>query len=149
MTTGNLYATTRKMARAVDPITSHIAADRLARSGRLRAIQAQVYEALRQFPDLTARELARAMVDAEPGARCQCCGHAKAEASLYDSCHKRLPELAEMGLIYQAGRRECDVSGELAQTWRTRATDEERGATAQGPAPLRPQGQETGKDGQI
>lgn len=106
----------KAMSRAVDPLTSHLAAHRLVKSGRLREKQVAILEAVRKHPGLTARELARKMVE-DDGSCCKTCGHSMKEHGYYDDAHKRLPELLAEGMVVKAGRRVCAVSGEVVETW--------------------------------
>jgi len=89
------------LARSTDPETSHMAAKALQVSiGRL---QRRVLQLIQEHPDRTARELERI---------------AEAFMSPADTVHKRLSELREMGKIVSRHRRQCSVTGRIAQTWR-------------------------------
>jgi hypothetical protein len=87
------------IARASDPLSSHVAATEVTRSGR-RALQtAEVLRLLKMHPGTTSRELAaRTYLDRYVAAR-------------------RLPEMIEGRLVRQGEARICAESGRLAVTW--------------------------------
>ena len=85
-------------ARATDPLTSHLAADRLAKSGKLREQQRQVLDALTRWPGSTAVELAT---------------NSGLDRYLVS---RRLPELVPQWA--RRGRpRVCTVAGTAQGTW--------------------------------
>jgi hypothetical protein len=86
-------------ARKTDPISSHLAADELERSGRLNVQQALALAAVRKCPGRSSRELGRL----SPLDRYQLA--------------RRLPELETLGLVKRGMVRECGVSRRLALTW--------------------------------
>jgi len=88
------------MSRSTDPASSYDAADELVKSGRLKAQQAEVLEAVRRLPGRTSREL----------------GLLSAFLDRYDFA-RRLPELEEAGLIERGEIRECTVGTRTALTW--------------------------------
>jgi hypothetical protein len=92
------------LARAGDPVTSHIAADKLKESGKWRGQKGIVLTWMREHKideahSLTASEMAR-----ESGIR-------------HPVCHKRLPDLESAGWVRKCGKRICKVTGELCCTW--------------------------------
>jgi predicted transcriptional regulator len=88
-----------RLARRRDPSTSHTAAARLRESGKLRAQQQQVLDALIRWPGSTAVELATASgIDRYVVSR-------------------RLPELATPGLVRRHTPRLCRVNGTPQTTW--------------------------------
>lgn len=86
-------------ARNTDPITSHLAAEHITKTGARAYQQAQVAAAVRSFPGRTSFELAMAsQIDRYTVAR-------------------RLPECETAGLVKREGVRKCGISGRLALTW--------------------------------
>lgn len=89
-----------RIARAVDPRTSHEAAAEVTRSGRRDRQAAQCLDAVRTWPGRTSMELARlARLDRYVVAR-------------------RLPELRDAGYVVSEAARKCEVTGRSAMTWR-------------------------------
>lgn len=89
-------------ARATDPVTSHIAAEEVTKSGLRGRQQKEVYEALRKFPGRTSAELAVvACLDRHAVAR-------------------RLPELKKAGFATydEEERRLCWVTNRPCVVWR-------------------------------
>ena len=86
-------------ARKSDPITSHEADKRIKKTGKVHMWRLKVLEALIDYPDLTARELSIA------------------SGLPHEMVHKRLPELADRGLVKRTGRRTCTHSGYVAAMW--------------------------------
>ena len=85
-------------ARRSDPETSHVAAERIERSGRLRQQQAQVLDALTRWPGSTAVELSKASgIDRYVVSR-------------------RLPELVPKW-VRRGKPRACTVAGTAQTTW--------------------------------
>ena len=107
MMQGDLFTirTTRKRAytetpraRNSDPAPSHAAAERLKKSGRLRAQQQTVLDALTRWPGSTAVELAKASgIDRYVVSR-------------------RLPELVPLW-VHRGRPRVCTVAGTAQTTW--------------------------------
>ena len=87
------------MQRTSDPDTSYLAAEFMARSGKLRADRALALEAVRRYPHRTASELEDAMGVPDGKIR------------------KRLAELAKKELAVASGRKKCGVTGRRCQTW--------------------------------
>ncbi len=88
------------IAAAADPVTSHIAAREITKSGLRAKQKLNVLEACNQYPDLTSAELAQTIKwDRYMVAR-------------------RLPDLMHDGLVEQGPSRPCRVSGRPAVTWR-------------------------------
>ena len=88
-------------SRSSDPASSKMAAAEMERSGALGKQRQQVLEALRVHGPCTSAELAfRASLDRHAVAR-------------------RLPELREMGLVFQGPIRNCSV-GRPAVEWGVR-----------------------------
>jgi transcription initiation factor IIE alpha subunit len=71
-------------------------------SKNLGAKQKQVLDALRFFPDATNAEIAAHM------------------AFSVNRITPRILELREMGLVFDAGRRRCKVTGGTAHAWRAK-----------------------------
>lgn len=89
----------RNIARRGDPVTSHLAAEKITRSGR-RAIQRQAVLALVQkYPGCTSLELAR---------------HSGMDRYI---CARRLPELESAGAVRKSGQKVCSVGQRPAVTW--------------------------------
>lgn len=87
------------LARATDPVTSHLAAAEVEGSGARDAQQRQAARAVRDFPGHTSHELAQASgMDRYALAR-------------------RLGEVEARGLIRRGDLRRCAVSGRLVLTW--------------------------------
>lgn len=85
-------------ARATDPETSHLAASHMIRTGRIKAQQERVYQAVKSSPGRTALELDRQFgTDRVFG--------------------RRLSELERMGLVRKDTPRRCEVGGRLACVW--------------------------------
>lgn len=79
-------------ARRRDPLTSHLAAERLDATRQTNLL----YEYICKHPGLTAGEL-----EQQTGAK----------------AHKRCPELRARGLVKNGLARVCSVSGFMAMTW--------------------------------
>lgn len=99
------------LARAGDPVTSHIAAEKLKDSGKWRGQKMRVLTWMRENKindgtDLTASEMARDSGIPHP------------------TCHKRLPDLEDAGWVVKCRKRVCRVTGELCWTWRLRTPEE-------------------------
>lgn len=90
-------------ARGTDPESSHLAAEKMARTGK-RAKQIEcVAEAVRLYPALTAAELA------------QMCG-ADYGMDRY-AFSRRLADAATAGLVLKAEQRRCSVTCNTSLTW--------------------------------
>lgn len=89
-----------RLARRSDPSTSHTAAEQLSASGRLRAQQQQVLDALIRWPGSTAVELAT---------------NSGLDRYLVS---RRLPDLAKLGKVRRMAPRTCRVNGTAQTTWR-------------------------------
>lgn len=88
------------IAANVDPLSSHLAAQEITRSGRRGAQKRAVLEALKAAPERTSAELARfAGLDRYAVAR-------------------RLPDLAHDGFAEQGPMRKCRITGRPAVTWK-------------------------------
>lgn len=100
MTQQRLFALDgRPIARASDPVSSHLAAAEITANGTRAAQAAEVLRLLRLHPGTTSRELSRlTYVDRYVAAR-------------------RLPELTATGQVRRGDLRPCCVSGRLAVTW--------------------------------
>jgi hypothetical protein len=87
-------------ARNSDPITSHLAAEEITRSGLRGNQQRQCAEAVKQFPGHTCRELAA--LSRIPN----------------EVLHKRLKECVTAGAIYHSAEpRECTVTRRKAMVY--------------------------------
>lgn len=95
------FANRAPIAANVDPISSHLAAAEITRSGLRGAQKQKVLAALRNAPGRTSAELA-----------------ALAGLERY-LVARRLPDLMHDGLVKQAEIRNCRVTGRRAVTWRT------------------------------
>ena len=89
----------RALARAADPLTSHQAADHMAKSGRLGQMMARTLHLLREYPGRTAAELERIACVADGRYR------------------KRLNDLRLAGRARKGDSRKCRVTGRKAATW--------------------------------
>lgn len=87
---------TRGMHRRSDPVTSREAAKEAICSGRAATQRGVILEAVRSHPGCTSAELA------------QLTRHAVA---------RRLPELAQQGLVRRGESRICRANGTKAVTW--------------------------------
>ena len=87
------------MAHKMDPVTSYVAGERFARSGKLKGQTLLVLLALRKWPNKTSAELARlAGLDRYAVAR-------------------RLPNLAARGLAVRGSSRRCSVTHSECIAW--------------------------------
>lgn len=89
---------TNPIARASDPVTSHLAAEHVTQSGIRSRQQHAVLAIVKLYPGRTSQELARYGIDRYALAR-------------------RLPELDDAGLVRRGEMRRCSVSGRQALTW--------------------------------
>lgn len=87
------------LARSTDPVTSHIAADRLRKSGSIAPQVAETIAAVRAFPGRTTHELS---VDAR--------------MDRYVLA-KRVSVAERMGLIQRGAKRPCSITGFPAEPW--------------------------------
>ena len=78
------------MARRTDPTSSHAAADRLERSGRLKESQREVLDWLRLYPARTSRTMAKLIAG----------GDEVKFLTVYDRLKKRLPDLRNKGFAW-------------------------------------------------
>lgn len=86
-------------ARNTDPSTSHLAAAHMVNSGALHHQQGRALEAVKSHPGFTSNELSRVT------------GICRFELA------RRLPEVAEAGLVIRGAPRRCTISGRQACTW--------------------------------
>lgn len=86
-------------ARATDPSTSHEAARHVVESGLQEDQQAVALSAVKRASGLTSNELAHRM-----------------QLDRY-MLARRLPELAEAGLVWRGPKKPCEVSRRSACTW--------------------------------
>lgn len=94
------FANREPIAANVDPVTSHLAAAEITRSG-LRASQKRaVLNAVARFPNRTSAELA---------------GATRLDRYLVA---RRLPDLRQDGFVEQGEIRICRVTGHKAVTWK-------------------------------
>jgi hypothetical protein len=92
------------VAHRADPVTSYLAGERFARSGKLKGQTLLVLLALRKWPGRSSAELARlAGLDRYAVAR-------------------RLPNLAARGLAVRGPARRCSVTHSPCITWRPAAS---------------------------
>lgn len=87
------------IARASDPLSSHLAADHITKTGGRAHQQNQAAEAVKQFPGRTSFELAM---------RTGLCRFALA---------RRLPECETAGRVRKGPMRTCSVTGRKAHVW--------------------------------
>ena len=85
-------------ARRDDPFTSHLAANRVTKSGRLNEMGRKVLDVLRQHDGATANELHYYMRDAE-------------------KAHRVLRNLERSGYVKEGEPRICRRRGTKALTW--------------------------------
>jgi len=86
-------------ARNSDPETSHLAAEEITKSGKRKAQQQKVLNAVKKFPNRTSAEIAnRSKLDRYAVAR-------------------RLPELATAGLVKRGNARQCRINHRQAIVW--------------------------------
>ena len=88
------------VARYSDPLPSHLAALEHTATGRRRAHAEAVLAVIQNEPGLTYREIARRLP--------------KMEAV---EIERRCNDLATENVVRRSIKRECTVSGRLAQTW--------------------------------
>lgn len=87
------------IAAANDPVTSHVAADKLNESGKRESLARQIYKAIRKWPHRTNGELSR-LTGIE-----------------YYRLEKRVSDLKNAGWVKESGQRKCTVRGTLCCTW--------------------------------
>jgi len=86
-------------ARTNDPITSHVAAEKVTGSGLRHTNMLAVIDAVRAHPGLTSAELAQyTQIERHEVAR-------------------RLPEAARAHAVVKGDKRQCSLTGNLALTW--------------------------------
>jgi predicted transcriptional regulator len=96
------------LARADDPITSHLAAKELVEDPeKLGKLYGEVLSLLRRNPDKTTNELAQLSGERDPR-----------------RIGRRLPELERHGFVIRSAIRRCAVTTKMATAWRTRALGE-------------------------
>lgn len=86
-------------ARETDPETSHIAADKITKSGERKLQQERVADAVRRWPGCTSAELAEKM---------------RADRTMPA---RRLKEIETAGAVVRGHARYCDVRNTKAVTW--------------------------------
>jgi DNA-binding HxlR family transcriptional regulator len=102
------------LARAGDPITSHLAAQKLVESGKWRGLKGLVLAWMREHQiddstSMTSNEMARASGIRHP------------------TLHKRLPDLEKAGWVRKCVKRNCKITGELCWTWCLTTAEERAG----------------------
>jgi hypothetical protein len=108
------------LARAGDPVTSHIAAAKLVESGKWRGQKGRVLTWMREHE---IGLLKSKTVD--PASSLTANEMSKESGIPHPTCHKRLPDLETAGQVKKCIKRICRQTGELCWTWRL-ATAEER-----------------------
>ena len=88
-----------RLARSTDPVTSHLAASNVSKTGSAARWQRVALDLIRRRPGMTARELENAG------------GYENGQI------RKRLAEVMRGGLIRKGTARTCRVSGRQAATW--------------------------------
>ena len=86
-------------ARLRDPITSHLAAEEITKSGLRAAQQARCVAAIRAFPGRTMQELA------------ELTGICRFELG------RRVSECGVAGAVRRMSKRKCTVTGRMAEPW--------------------------------
>ncbi len=86
-------------ARKTDPDSSHQAADGVESEGIASKQRRWCYNAVKNYPNNTARELAK-----------------YAELDRY-MLSRRLPELEQLGYVRRSHQRRCTVGGRMSLTW--------------------------------
>ncbi len=92
------------IARKKDPVTSHLAAEKVTGSGKRATQQAAVLEAVELMPGCTARELGD-LIESD-----SIIGGA-------GIAHRRLSELEKANLVRKGVKRKCSCTDILAVTW--------------------------------
>ncbi len=95
------------MHRRTDPRTSRVAAKR--HEPKLSERRRQVLELVRDNPDSTSGEIARAFAERHK--------HLSIRVAA-TTPQKRLPELEKLGCVIRRRPRECTDTGEMCATWR-------------------------------
>lgn len=102
----------RPIVRNKDPITSHIAADKVNELGTVEAQKAFLLQQLSKhdrFGGWTLRELARQSCSDYPYLN---------ETEIYYTLQRRACLLKDEGRIYDELNRKCKVTGNTARAWR-------------------------------
>jgi hypothetical protein len=97
-------------ARFSDPVTSHLAAERIKATGQLRESQILVRDAIRRWPGKTAVELGALM------AGTVCKGRPRDDRWWRYEVSRRAPEIAPVH-VRRGKPRECTVAGTCQSTW--------------------------------
>jgi predicted HTH transcriptional regulator len=82
--------------------TENLAFHNVSSSGVSADQHSKVLALVKEFPYRTARELSNKV---NPG------------VLTHDAIHKRLPELRQMGLVFNGLSRVCTITGKRAKTW--------------------------------
>lgn len=93
------------IARASDPLSSHLAAEAITKSGARSDQQNKAAEAVKQFPGHTSHELAALT-----------CGKRNVTDWRY-ALARRLPECETAGRVRKGPKRTCSVTGRKAHVW--------------------------------
>lgn len=103
------WLTDTPRSRATDPVTSHLAADKVRDSGTLGRQQAHVLDLVQAYPGHTSAELAQ--IDAKRSG--------KVWQELRPMFGRRLPELEPVHIrrCSKGNERVCTVTGEPCVTW--------------------------------
>ena len=90
-----------------DPLTSYIAAEKLAKSGKWAKQKQEVYDALKE----ATKAYTRGATSAEVGTFMEGINSRFVAA-------RRLPELEKDGLVVRSDSRQCCVTGNPSGTWK-------------------------------
>ena len=97
--TEDLFDAPIPASRRESPYSSIKAEDELTTSGKLKSKRRAVYEALKRYSNVTARELSQMSGLDHP------------------TVHKRLPELEKLGFVVRGEYRPCHITGKTCTTW--------------------------------
>ena len=99
-------------SKTTDPVTSHIAEEKITASGKRQTHALIVLGFIRRYSDQTSGEIAAGL---------------HAVLNLYQ-VRRRLPDLEHLGLIEKSGTRKCSQFDSLQCTWRVpRPLENEQG----------------------
>lgn len=88
------------LARNTDPVTSHIAAHRIVKSGKQKSGMANILNCIQSYPNSTGGEIARKLgID-------------------YTECQRRISDLVNAHKVVRGAARVCDVKQSKCSTVR-------------------------------
>ena len=88
------------VTHAQDPLPSHVAEERITKSGNRKRNTLEVAACVKVSPGLTAVELFE-----------------KSKAFTRHEWSRRLPDAVKLGLVKKGEQRKCTVNGNLMTTW--------------------------------